>query len=198
VPTGKDLYNTPLAGRRPPRRDRAIAMSSELPAFPMADCEPLLDLRDPDLARRLPPLVEAAHGVWSSPTERRRMRIFGFRPATEPGVLKRDWHGLAVRVSPAELVAARPDARLVFRADDRALLVDGQPLGRRRDGLLLAGDLLGLIQAYERWVEAREGRAVRLSRGHWTGPDRRRINAMAETRRLQRLLHSSWRAPPRS
>ncbi len=47
---------------------------------------------------RLKALLEATHRQWTSPMERRRMRAFGFRPAVEPGVLKREWRGLAVRV----------------------------------------------------------------------------------------------------
>ena len=36
------------------------------------------------------------------------MRAFGFRPAVEPGVLKREWRGLAVRVGDHGITAARP------------------------------------------------------------------------------------------
>jgi hypothetical protein len=39
---------------------------------------------------RLRGLLEATHLLWTSPEERRRMRAFGFRPAVEPGVLKRE------------------------------------------------------------------------------------------------------------
>ena len=54
--------------------------------------------------------------------------------------------------------------------------------------IALAGAINGLIQGYERWVEAREGREERLRRGHWSSADRRQVNALAETRRLQRLI----------
>ena len=48
------------------------------------------------------------------------MRAFGFRPAVEPGVLKREWRGLAVRVSDAGIRAARPGrGELAWIAADR-------------------------------------------------------------------------------
>ena len=66
------------------------------------------------------PLLEATLGRWTSPDERRRMRVFGFRPAVEPGVLKRDWHGLEVRVSDGLLIARRRgDGEVAFRSADR-------------------------------------------------------------------------------
>jgi hypothetical protein len=140
---------------------------------------------------RLPALIEATHAQWALPDERRRMRAFGFRPAVEPGVLKREWHGLAVRVSGAGLRAALPGAaELVWSAPDRALLLDGEPYRDTEKGLALVGNLLDLIGAYERWVEAREGREGRMERGRTAFPDRRPVNALAETRRLQRLIHS--------
>jgi hypothetical protein len=140
---------------------------------------------------RLPALIEATHAQWALPDERRRMRAFGFRPAVEPGVLKREWHGLAVRVSGAGLRAALPGAaELVWSAPDRALLLDGEPYRDTDKGLALVGNLLDLIGAYERWVEAREGREGRMERGRTAFPDRRPVNALAETRRLQRLIHS--------
>ena len=49
---------------------------------------------------------------------------------------------------------------------------------------------------YERWVEVREGRASRLRRTESATSDRRPLNAIAETRRLQRLLGSAWGRPP--
>lgn len=141
---------------------------------------------------RLPTLLEATHRQWSSPDERRRMRAFGFRPAVEPGVLKREWHGLAVRVSAAGLRAALPGAgELVWDAAERQVLLDGAPYRDTAGGLALVESLLDLIAAYERWVEAREGREGRIERGRSVFPDRRPINALAETRRLQRLIHSS-------
>jgi hypothetical protein len=139
---------------------------------------------------RLGMLLETAHAVWSSPEERRRMRSFGFRPAVEPGVLKRDWHGMGVRVSATTLRVARPGAgELVYRSGDRAVLLDGSPFSSTEAGLDLVRQLLDLVQGYERWVEAREGRQERIGRVANVGtPDRRPINALAETRRLQRLL----------
>jgi hypothetical protein len=153
---------------------------------------------DPPVDNRLRSLLEATHLLWTSPDERRRMRAFGFRPAVEQGVLKREWHGLAVRVSEAGIRAARPGrGELAWIAADRTLLVDGEPYTGGRTGVGLIQELLDLISAYERWVEAREGREGRLGRDHGVGPDRRPINALAETRRLQRLMHSAWRPPSR-
>lgn len=140
---------------------------------------------------RLPALLEATHRQWSSPEERRRMRAFGFRPAVEPGVLKREWHGLAVRVSAVGLRAALPGAgELVWDAGERAVLLDGEPYRETALGLTIVESLLDLIAGYERWVEAREGREGRIERGRSAFPDRRPINALAETRRLQRLIHA--------
>ena len=139
---------------------------------------------------RLRALLEAAHRQWVSPLERRRMRAFGFRPAVEPGVLKREWRGLAVRVGDAEIRAARPgEGELVFREEGRTLEVDGAPPGGPAGVGLIEG-LLDLIAAYERWVEAREGREERIMRARPGPSDRRPVNALAETRRLQRLLHA--------
>jgi hypothetical protein len=161
--------------------------SSSLPSY--GDGTP----DDDGMDGRLRTLLEATHGQWNSPDERRRMRAFGFRPAVEPGVLKREWHGLAVRVSAGGVRAARPGAgELAWLADSRTLLLDGEPYPGGGAGLDLIESLLGLISAYERWVEAREGREGRMQRAR-TGPaDRRPVNALAETRRLQRLLQ-----PPR-
>jgi hypothetical protein len=140
---------------------------------------------------RLRSLLEATHLQWTSPEERRRTRAFGFRPAVETGVLKREWHGLAVRVSEAGIRAARPGrGELAWVAADRALLVDGAPYTGGRSGLDLVQELLGLISSYERWIEAREGREGRIRRTAEAFPDRRPVNALAETRRLQRLLHA--------
>lgn len=143
------------------------------------------------MGARLPGLLEATHAQWSAAPERRRMRAFGFRPAVEPGVLKREWHGLAVRVSAAGMRAALPGAaELVWSAADRAVLLDGEPYHDTDKGLALVENLLDLIAAYERWVEAREGREERIQRGRTAFPDRRPVNALAETRRLQRLIQA--------
>ena len=148
---------------------------------------------DEPIDARLPGLLEATHRQWSSPDERRRMRAFGFRPAVEPGVLKREWHGLAVRVSASGMRAARPgEGELAWIAEGRTLLLDGEPYPGGGAGIALVENLLDLIAAYERWVEAREGREGRMQRGRSGPPDRRPVNALAETRRLQRLLQ----APP--
>lgn len=143
------------------------------------------------MSERLPGLLEATHGQWSSVDERRRMRAFGFRPAVEPGVLKREWHGLAVRVSAAGLRAALPGAaELAWSSSERTVLLDGEPYQDTDKGLALVESLLDLIASYERWVEAREGREGRMRRGRSASPDRRPMNALAETRRLQRLINA--------
>lgn len=140
---------------------------------------------------RLRSLLEATHHQWTSPAERRRMRAFGFRPAVEPGVLKREWHGLAVRISPAGVRAARPgEGELAWLAADRTFLLDGRPYAGEPAGIGLVESLLELIAAYERWIEAREGREERIQRGRSILSDRRPVNALAETRRLQRLLQT--------
>lgn len=143
------------------------------------------------VGERLRSLLEATHRQWTSPDERRRMRAFGFRPAVEPGVLKREWHGLAVRVSISGVRAARPgDGELAWRAEGRTLLLDGEPYGGDASGAGLVEGLLALIAAYERWVEAREGRDERIQRGRDLPSQTRPVNALAETRRLQRLLQA--------
>ena len=158
-------------------------MSSALPSYAAGPPDSGVDVR-------LRGLLETTHRQWTSPAERRRMRAFGFRPAVEPEVLKREWHGLAVRVSAAGIRAARPGAgELAWVAPEGVLLLDGSPYAGERGGLPLVESLLALIAAYERWVEAREGREGRIERGRSTFPDRRPMNALAETRRLQRLLH---------
>lgn len=160
---------------------------SSLPAF--ADPAP-----GDGMSERLGALLEATHRQWNSPDERRRMRAFGFRPAVEPGVLKREWHGLAVRVSAGGVRAARPGSgELAWLAAPRTLLHDGEPYVGRTAGLELVESLLDLIAAYERWVEAREGREGRMQRARSLPLDRRPINALAETRRLQRLLQGPRR-----
>lgn len=122
------------------------------------------------------------------------MRAFGFRPAVEAGVLKREWHGLAVRVSARGLRAARPGlGELAWVAPEGVILLDGRPYAGGPEGLPLVESLLGLIAAYERWIEAREGREGRMERAREAFPDRRPMNALAETRRLQRLVHTPSR-----
>jgi hypothetical protein len=165
---------------------------THFPAFPAGGTPGSGDIAGEELI----PLLDAALGVWSSPGERRRMRAFGSQPsASDPSVLRRDWHGVEVRVGPGRLWARRRGEQdlLGYEAGAGALLLNGEPFEPRPSGLALAESLVELIQAYERWVEAREGREGRLGRGHWSGPDRRPINALAETRRVQRLLHGGWR-----
>lgn len=136
-------------------------------------------------------VLDSAHLVWSSPAERRRMRFFGFRPAVEPGVLKREWHALAIRVSPALVRASWPGVgELEYRAAERALYLDGAPFAPSPPGMELVHQLLDLIHAYERWVEAREGRDERIQRGRIDG---RAVNPLAETRRLQRAMQERRR-----
>lgn len=165
----------------------AMAAAPSLPAY--ADGTP-----DDGLDTRLRGLLEATHRQWNSPDERRRMRAFGFRPAVEPGVLKREWHGLAVRVSGGGVRAARPGSgELAWIGDTRTLLLDGEPYPGGGAGIDLIESLLDLISGYERWVEAREGREGRMQRGRSAATDRRPVNALAETRRLQRLLQTPRR-----
>lgn len=146
----------------------------------------------------LPELLAATHAVWASAEERRRLRAFGFRPAVEPGVLKREWRGMAVRVAASGLLLVRPNGgelRLHAPGDaPPALLLDGAPLGPGDAEAPLVAAALDLVGAYERWVEAREGRRERIERSvRPAGLEHRRpLNALAETRRLQRLLQ-----PPR-
>lgn len=162
--------------------------TSSLPSYPD-------DAPDGGMDERLRGLLEATHHQWVWPDERRRMRAFGFRPAVEPGVLKREWHGLAVRVSTGGIRAARPGSgELAWLGDSRTLLLDGQPYPGGVAGVDLIENLLDLISAYERWVEAREGREGRMQRARTGPPDRRPVNALAETRRLQRLLQAPRRS----
>ena len=94
------------------------------------------------------------------------MRAFGFRPAVEPGVLKREWHGLAVRVSAAGIRAARPGPRASWPGSPPTgrCSSTARPTPAGRAGVGLIQELLDLIGAYERWVEAREGREGRIRR----------------------------------
>lgn len=141
------------------------------------------------IVARLVPLLDSTYQVWSSAQERRRLRAFGFRPAVEEGVLKREWDGTQVRVGTDALrvVADDGSTELAWSPED-GLTLDGGPFVATDQGIALAGAINGLIQGYERWVEAREGREERLRRGHWSAVDRRQVNALAETRRLQRLI----------
>jgi len=150
-----------------------------------------------EFGERLRGVLEGAHALWSAPDERRRMRAFGFRPAVEPGVLKREWHGMGIRVSELALRTALPGAgELVYRAADRAVLLDGEPFRPTEPGMELVRQVLDLIGSYERWVEAREGRQGRIERGHSSvTPVGRNVNPLAETRRLQRLIQ--MQRPPR-
>lgn len=144
------------------------------------------------LAARLRNLIESAHGQWSALAERRRMRAFGFRPAVEPGVLKREWESAEVRVSATHLRIREGDSdALVFTAADRSLMVGEAPFAGEGHGLALAETLMRLIHEYERWIEAREGRRRRIERG--ASGTRRPLNTLAEVRQLQRALQSSRR-----
>lgn len=125
------------------------------------------------------------------------MRAYGFRPAVEGGVLKREWHGLSVRVGAEEIRARHPRlGELVYRPVDEELLFGGAPFDGSEAALEIADLLVSLVNDYERWVEVREGRASRLRRTESATSDRRPLNAIAETRRLQRLLGSAWGRPP--
>jgi len=149
------------------------------------------------ITEHLVPLLDSTHQVWASPQERRRLRAFGFRPAMEVNVLKREWHGTQVRVGPDSLrvVSEGGGTALAWRPDIGLTLDDG-PFDATPGAIALADAVNGLIQSYERWIEAREGREERLRRGHWSAADRRQVNALAETRLLQRLL-AGGRTRPR-
>ena len=147
-------------------------------------------------AAEIIPIVATAHAVWAQAPERRRMRAYGFRPAVEDGVLKREWHGLTIRVSGSEIRARHARGELRYDAEDGDLLFDGHPFDGGAASLEVAELVVSLINDYERWVEVREGRASRLRRTAAASSDRRPINAIAETRRLQRLLGSAWGRPP--
>ena len=124
--------------------------------------------------------------------ERRRLRAFGFRPAVEPGVLKREWRDVEVRVSVQGILVRGSESEVRFSHLDGELTVDGEPFSAE-EHLELATVLLDLIHEYERWIEAREGREERIRRGRDLSRDRRPMNALAETRRLQRVLNPSRR-----
>lgn len=143
------------------------------------------------------PIVRMAHTLWVQPAERRRMRAYGFRPAVEDGVLKREWHQLAVRVGARGVRATHTTlGELRYVADDDELLFNGAPFDGSPPALQAAELVVSLINDYERWIEVREGRASRLRRTESISSDRRPVNAIAETRRLQRLLGSAWGRPP--
>ena len=145
------------------------------------------------LPAQLETLLETTHTLWATPEERRRMRYFGFRPAVEAGVLKREWHGMGVRISTNAMRVALPGAgELVYQAKDRQVLLDGEPFTPTDGGLTIVQHIIDLIQNYERWVEAREGRTERIGRGGGGG-DRRPLNALAETRRMRRILRDRTR-----
>ena len=100
---------------------------------------------------------------------------------------------ILVRVGPPMSRLGDPDKEVWFQpllGKNSLLLLDGEPYSGGRPGLDLVQELLDLIGAYERWVEAREGREERIQRSAEAFPDRRPVNALAETRRLQRLLHT--------
>lgn len=125
------------------------------------------------------------------------MRAYGFRPAVEDGVLKREWHQLRVRVGAGGIRARHPvHGELAYRPDDDALMFNGGPFDGSDPALQTAELMVSLISDYERWIEVREGRASRLRRTASIASDRRPLNAIAETRRLQRMLGSSWGRPP--
>ena len=131
------------------------------------------------ITERLVPLLDSTFQVWSSPQERRRLRAFGFRPAVEAGVLKREWHGAQVRVGPEALrVVPEAGGGELMWSPGSGLTLDGGDFEATQEGIALADAV----------NEAREGREERLRRGHWSATDRRQVNALAETRRLQRLL----------
>ena len=147
------------------------------------------DDRTAAITERLVPLLDSTHQVWSTAQERRRLRAFGFRPAVEPGVLKREWQDTQVRVGPDDLRVVADDGSGELGWSPRAgLTLDDGPFRATPSAIQLTDSINSLIHGYERWVEAREGREERLRRGHWSAADRRQVNALAETRRLQRLI----------
>ena len=147
--------------------------------------------------QELVPIVRMAHMLWLQPAERRRMRAYGFRPAVEDGVLKREWHQMAVRVSAHEIRARHAaHGQLAYVAEDDELVFNRAPFDGSDAALKIAELVVSLINDYERWIEVREGRASRLRRTESIPSDRRPLNAIAETRRLQRMLGSAWGRPP--
>lgn len=125
------------------------------------------------------------------------MRAYGFRPAVEDGVLKREWHQMGVRVSTPEIRARHGEyGELAYIADDDELVFNNATFDGSDAALRIAELMVSLINDYERWIEVREGRASRLRRTETISSDRRPLNAIAETRRLQRMLGSAWGRPP--
>ena len=125
------------------------------------------------------------------------MRAYGFRPAVEDGVLKREWHQLGIRVNASGIRARHARlGELAYHAGDDELLFNGAPFDGSDRALQTAELMVSLINDYERWIEVREGRASRLRRNESISSDRRPLNAIAETRRLQRMLGSAWGRPP--
>lgn len=167
-------------------------MAERLPS-PTGDPDP-----GPTWTEQIVPITRVAYDVWRQPGERRRMRAYGFRPsAHKEGVLKREWHQITVRVGPNRIRATHAElGELIFRNEDSALLFNGRPFDDSPAALEIANLLVSLINDYERWVEVREGRASRLRRTRSVTSDPRPINAIAETRRLQRLLGTAWGRPP--
>lgn len=164
-------------------------MGEPLPHLPAQGRPTPGDELEAALVDRLTRLLEGAVGVWGSPAERRRMRLFGFRPAVEDGVLKREWHGLAIRVKEGRLSVDDEAGRtLTYSSEDGIVRLDGEPFESAADGLALVEPLVSLVENYERWVEAREGRDERLKRARAVSRDTRPMNALAETRRLRRIF----------
>lgn len=188
---GSYTYSRSLHGSRRATAPAAILRCVSAEPQPTPEAQP-----GAEISERLVPLLDSTHQVWSSPQERRRLRAFGFRPAVEYGVLKREWHGTQVRVGPDALrIMGQAGGELAWRPVSGLTLDDG-PFAPTANGIELADAVNGLIQSYERWIEAREGREERLRRGHWSAADRRQVNALAETRRLQRLLAGGARRAP--
>ena len=141
------------------------------------------------LTERMERLLSGALAVWGAAGERRRLRLFGFRPAVEAGVLKREWRDMQVRVHPERLLLAKAGGpTLSYAAGDRVVKLDGEPFAATAAGVRMAEALVSLVESYERWVEAREGRPERLRRARAVSTDPRPVNALAETRRIRRIL----------
>lgn len=122
------------------------------------------------------------------------MRAFGFRPAVEAGVLKREWEKSEVRISNVRMSISDPElGQLLLSVDDNSLTFEDVPFVATGDGLTVAESLMRLIHEYERWVEAREGRQQRIERSASGSRQQRPVNALAEVRRLQRSLQSRRR-----
>ncbi len=153
-----------------------------------------------DWTAQIVPIARVAYDVWMQPGERRRMRAYGFRPsAREDGTLKRDWHGTNVRVGVDGVLAVNKRlGELRYDSHSGSLLFNQAPFDDSPAALEAADNLVSLINDYERWIEMREGRASRLRRTKSASlpSDPRPVNAIAETRRLQRMLGTAWGRPP--